>query len=350
VSKLDQSQEVIDLARNLGLQGTPVKAILDHCESQVDTWLSAHDEVCTIEEIERIVLAKSQMVFEEIHDDHDFARLKNVYAHGKGEFVLASMQHRFDDPATYGSLVRRSKASMEDRDRYVAVIDCRGPKLARRFFTRWHEIAHRLTTHCDKLELVFTEPAFRSETDPVERMMDSIASHIGFYGRLFEPVFNEHCNDSCLTLEMIETIRQAYCGSASFQATLFACQNRFPSPVVYIEATERLKAKDERSQDQPRLFEDDMPTPELRISNMLRNPAAYESGLTVRRNMRPPETSVVFRAFYGDEIELSATENLGDWTFSSGGSLQPLEVFIQSKKVGDRVFATIQPSFPPQCT
>lgn len=350
MSKLDQSQEVIDLARKLGLQGTPVKAILDHCESQVDTWLSAHDDVCTIEEIERIVLAKSQMVFEEIHDDDDFARLKKVYAHGKGEIVLASMQYRFDDPGTYGSLVRRSKATMNDHDRYVAVIDCRGPKLARRFFTRWHEIAHRLTTHCDKLELVFTEPAFRSETDPVERMMDSIASHIGFYGRLFNPLFTEHCHEHCLTLDAIETIRQAYCGSASFQSTLFACQNRFPSPVVYIEAAEQLKAKDQRSRDQLRMFADDQPTPELRVSKTIRNEAAHESGLTFRRNMRPPEGSVVYRAFYGDEVELSGTEDLGEWTFSAGGSLEPLEVLIEARNVGDRVFATIQPAHSSQCT
>lgn len=350
MSNLDQSQEVIDLATKLGLHGTPVKAILDHCKSQVDTWLNAHGDACTIEQIEAIVLAESQMIFEEIHEDADFERLKEVYARGKGEIVLASMQHRFDDPETYGSLVRCSKASNDAPDRYVAVIDCRSPKLARRFFTRWHEIAHRLTTHCDKLELVFTEPAFRSETDPVERMMDSIASHIGFYGGLFDPLFTEHCHEHCLTLDAIETIRQAYCGSASFQSTLFACQNRFPSPVVYLEAAEQLKAKDQRSRDQLRMFADDQPTPELRISKIIRNEAAHESGLTFRRNMRPPEGSVVYRAFYGDEAELSGTEDLGDWTFSAGGSLEPLEVLIEARNVGDRVFATIQPTHPLPCT
>ena len=60
----------------------------------------------------------------------------------------------------------------------MAVIDCRGGKLARRFFTRWHEIAHRLTTHADRGD---EEPAYRSEHDPIERMMDEIAGHVGFY-------------------------------------------------------------------------------------------------------------------------------------------------------------------------
>ena len=53
---------------------------------------------------------------------------------------------------TYGALVQRRNAGPTDPDRFVAVIDSRGGKLARRFFTRWHEIAHRLTTDADMLE------------------------------------------------------------------------------------------------------------------------------------------------------------------------------------------------------
>ena len=68
--------------------------------------------------------------------------------------MFATMRIKFDDSEnpTYGALVRRKNTTPDDLDRWVAVIDCRGDKLARRFFTRWHEIAHRLTTHADQDE------------------------------------------------------------------------------------------------------------------------------------------------------------------------------------------------------
>ena len=138
--------------------------------------------VKNIDALESLVTQRLQMVFEEIRNDDDWERLKDVYARGKKEFVFAGMQTKFDDHGnlTYGALVQRRNAQADSPDRFVAVIDCRDNKLARRFFTRWHEIAHRLTTHADLLE-----PVYRSEHDPIERMMDEIAGHIGFY----EPIF-----------------------------------------------------------------------------------------------------------------------------------------------------------------
>jgi hypothetical protein len=127
------------------------------------------------------------MVFVEIRSDADFDRITNEYAKAKKDPVFATMRMRFDDPdnPTYGTLVRRN-VGPDAPDRFVAVIDCRGSKFARRFFTRWHEIAHRLTTHADHGK---EEPAYRSEQDPIERLMDEIAAHVGFYGPLFDPVF-----------------------------------------------------------------------------------------------------------------------------------------------------------------
>src|SRR5208337_4775857 len=148
-------------------------------------------------------------------------RIKQVYALGKREFVFATMRLKFDDPGnpTYGVLIRRSNAEADAPDRYVAVIDCRGRKLARRFFTRWHEIAHRLTTHADS-----GEPVYRSEHDPVGRLMDAIAGHIGFYGPLFEPVFvAAHSGKELLTFETVEAVVREGFPDASIQATLFAC-------------------------------------------------------------------------------------------------------------------------------
>lgn len=125
--------------------------ILDHCRRRIDGWVAEAGGITSIDALKALVTRRLQMVFEEVRIDEDFDRLTQVYAREKREFVFATMRSKFNDDAnpTFGALVLRRNATADSPDRYVAVIDCRGSKLARRFFTRWHEIAHRLTTHAD---------------------------------------------------------------------------------------------------------------------------------------------------------------------------------------------------------
>src|SRR5205823_1889528 len=221
---------------------------------------------------EALVTRKLQMVFEEVWSDEDFDRIKAKYATGKRDFVFAAMRVKFDDAdnPTYGALVKRKNVGPDATDRYVAVIDCRGSKLARRFFTRWHEIAHRLTTDAD-------EPQYRSEHDPIERLMDEIAGHVGFYGPLFGPAYWAAMRGrERLAFEAVEAVRRAAFPEASFQATLSACARNTPTPVVYLEAALGHKAAVRRAVEDgsPRLFPVEEPQAQLRAVRVVANPAA----------------------------------------------------------------------------
>ncbi|MBI3465617.1 MAG: hypothetical protein HY000_21570 [Planctomycetes bacterium] len=140
MTRLDHASEIIDLAGELDVGGNaPVDAILDFCRRRIDAWVAEAGGVTTIDALEALVTRRLQMVFEEVRSDEDFDRLTQLYARGKKEFIFAVMRTKFDDPAnpTFGALVLRRNAGADSPDRYVAVIDCRGSKLARRFFTRW---------------------------------------------------------------------------------------------------------------------------------------------------------------------------------------------------------------------
>ena len=154
MSRPEHTTEIADLANELGLAGVanPVEAILRHCRCRIDGWVAEAGGVSTIGNLEALVTQRLQMVFEEIRSDADFDRITDKYARAKKDPVFATMRMRFDDAdnPTYGTLVKRKNVGDDAPDRFVAVIDCRGGKLARRFFTRWHEIAHRLTTHADQ--------------------------------------------------------------------------------------------------------------------------------------------------------------------------------------------------------
>jgi hypothetical protein len=345
--RLDHAPEVLDLAGQLGVGGAaPVEGILAYCRRRIDGWVAEAGSVATIEALEALVTGRLQMVFEEIRTDEDFSRLTEVYARGKKEFVFAGLRPKFDDPSnmTYGALVQRRNAGPKDADRFVAVIDCRGNKLARRFFTRWHEIAHRLTTHADGGD---TEPGYRSEHDPIERMMDEIAGHVGFYGPIFDPAFRLASDGkSLLTFGTVESvIRQAF-PAASFQATLFACARRLTTPVVYLEAALAHKKEVKRRMATPSMFGDDPPLGELRAVKVIPNEAALEDRFTIPTNMRVPADSVIHRLFDAEpQSSDDGKEDLSQWE-SQGKTLERRAVIVEGRKVADRVIAIIQPVEP----
>jgi len=333
MSRLEHASEVANLAAELGLGGAPVNAILRHCRTRIDRWVAEAGGVTTIGELETVVTQRLQMVFVEVRFNADFDRITEKYARGKNDPVFASMQFRFDDAEnpTFGTLVKRKNVGDDAPDRFVAVIDCRGGKLARRFFTRWHEIAHRLTTHADQGA---TEPAYRSEHDPLERMMDEIAGHVGFYGPFFDPAFDAaHGGKALLTFGTVEAVRAGGFPEASFQATLNACAKRLPTPVMYLEAAVAYK-------------KEEPPAGQLRAVKVVGNDPAHQEKFVLPNNMRVPEASVIFRLF-GDEStrDGEAREDLSMWE-SQGRRQEGRAVAVEARRLADRVIAVVQPVEP----
>jgi hypothetical protein len=326
---LHQERDVIDLAKRLGLTGSPVEGIINFCQKQIDKWVIEAGGVDSIDELESLVAFKLNLVIEEIHDEADLQELKRRYVQ-MGEPIFAHIVENDLTPDTFGTMVRLKNKT------HVAVIDCRGDKAARRFFTRWHEIAHLL------VEPDCEQQVFRSSDEPLERLMDQIAGHVGFYHSIFTPLFESHTSQQPhLTFEIVETIRQAFCPYASFQSTLFACHRRLPNPLLYIEARMGYTTEERRGLKQMRMF--DEPEMKLRIQLAIPNKPASDMQLTVRNNMRVPETSIIYRAFEDKLSDLMGKENLNSWTFSKGGNLMDCEVFIQARRMEQLVMATIQP-------
>ncbi|APZ93310.1 hypothetical protein [Fuerstiella marisgermanici] len=331
MSILDQEQDVVDLAEELGLTGSPVAAIVNFCQAQIDTWVQEAGGVTSVSVLEAVVAKKLNVVFEEVHDDDDLADLKRRYVQ-KGEIVFAHIVENDLTPDTFGTMVLLKDGA------HIAVIDCRGDKAARRFFTRWHEIAHLLVEpDCER-------QVFRSSDEPLERLMDQIAGHVGFYDSIFTPLFGEHVSaGDRLTFDIVEAIRQEFCPHASFQSTLYACHRRLATPLLYTEASMEYSVGERRGLSQMTMFDDDKPKKKLRIQRAVPNDAASEMNLTARWNMRVPESSVIHMAFQEDLTDATGEENLSTWTFSKGGYLMDCEVFIQARNVNGTVMATIQP-------
>jgi hypothetical protein len=177
--------------------------------------------------------------------------------------------------------------------------------------------------------------------------MDEIAGVIGFYDPIFRPVLLQHRE---LTFEAVDTIRNQFCPDASFQSTLIACATRVMTPVIYIEAGMGYKRVEQKQLNSPQmaLFPSEPPQAKLRALIVMPNDSAKDIGIRIDWNMEIPADSVLSILFHKTltirtPLETMTRENLSIWRHSDGTSLDNVDVQIEARRFGNRVFALIRP-------
>lgn len=348
MSAIDRDQDVIQRAADLGLdwREAPTAAIIEFCKQRIAGWLSGSPDVRRLDDLEALVCEKLRLVIEEFSTDDELDVIIAKYV-AKQEYVFAAQRDGFG-PEIFATLIRRENATPTCPDQFVAIVDCRGDKAIRRFFTRWHEIAHVLTLVRGQMAL----PFHRSTTnrDPMEQLMDKIAAEVGFFDALFAPVVRSAIESAGgLTYAVVEQIRSSECPRASFHATLIAVAARAPVPAVTIEAGWGLKKGEQDMTRTPGLFPDLKPTPMLRVLAAGGNELARNTGLRIHQNMRVPESSVIARLFTDATaanagLTLRSVESLRGWTTSGGGPIGDGNVTVEARRHGDQVIALITPA------
>jgi hypothetical protein len=222
--------EISQLAVKLGVSpADDPLCIVNWCLERVARWVQEVGGVQSSGQLEALICQKLATSVEEIHSEADFARLEAKFASLGRDFIFAGLRGLFR-PSVFGALIRRSNAHTDDLAQFVAVVDCRGAKANRRWFTKWHELAHRLTTHADVPVI-----QFREAHSPIEKLVDEVASHLGFYPPLMRKALADlGAAQSGLNFECVEKVQACFEG-ASFHATLLACVREFPKPVSYLE-------------------------------------------------------------------------------------------------------------------
>jgi hypothetical protein len=186
MSALGREREIHVIAEALGVggKGDAAAAVVAFCRERIRGWVASRPALGSIAELEKLVLEKLRLVIHEVWTDADLEGLRQKYIQLK-EFGFATLRDELQ-PGIFGTLFERLHVNGHSPDRFVAFIDCRtADKAARRFFTRWHEIAHVLTNF-NQLELPLRRS--RAKGSPTERMMDLLAGEFAFYSPLFTPL------------------------------------------------------------------------------------------------------------------------------------------------------------------
>ena len=334
---LRRSYKILALADDLGIKASrdPVRAILNYCEKRTHRFLHDFPDCRTLTDLLEVAAAKLGTSFVEIRSDDDLEEVRMRYLR-KGERGFAELHEELSDN-TFGITFRRVNRKPWELQ-FVSVIDCRGAKHFRSYFTKWHELGHLLVlTHQMRLSFRRTHCGLE-EKDPEEALIDIIAGAVGFLPQLVRPW--THGEPS---FGKIEEVRKALCPEASRQASVLGFVAAWPTPCLLLKAELGLKRDEQRDLLQHSLQFHRGPTPVLRAVQVSPNDSARKSDLIVFQNMRVPERSVIHQVFSNSIPELRAIENLSWWESSGGIRLPNMEVLIQAQSTNETVHALITP-------
>ena len=333
-----QSPQIWQIASALGLagNGSPVDAVLRYCDARVHNILADFPECTSPAELLLIMAAMLGTSFEEVHSDEGLIELQDRYCK-VGEFGFASLQKDLDGEA-YGVTYRRL-AIVHGERAFVSVIDCRGNKALRSYFTKWHELGHLLILTDQQRQNLRRTHSPEIQKDPEEALIDAIAGQMGFHSRFLLPEIR-----SVVSFAEIDRIRAKLFPEASFQASANAYAKNHVAPCLLIEAKLALKKVEQAELLQGSFVFFEPATPRLRVQTAVASTMAKKHGLYIPRNFRVPEASIVHQVFTDGRGQGDALESLSLWESSDGKFLRPMPIHIEVRKHFGSVIALISDS------
>lgn len=328
-TKLHKNPTIYTLATDLGLKITtdPVAAIKDLCHRQIKRFLKDFPHCTTLSGLLDLAAQKLGTTFREIHTDADLIQLTKEYA-DRGESCAALFKSELTDDV-YGvtfKLLRPGKFDLP----YISLIDCRGSKKQRCYFTKWHELGHLLLL-TDQRRLAFKRThALHEPKSPEESMVDVIAGEFAYYAPMVLPYARGN-----LTFEAIDAARAALCPEGSYHSALIGLVRVWPTPCVLVEA--RWAGKKGAAP------ATDLTSFALRAVSVLVNDLAREQEIQLHKNFRVPERSVIHTVFTQSLAESTAIEDLCWWESSDGTRLGKRKIRVFAKRIGDTIHALLIP-------
>ena len=341
---LKHRYEIHTLAGDLGIENSsdPVRAILRLCERRTHAILRDYPECNTLAKLLEVMEARLDTEFVEVRTDDELRQVQERYSL-KGETALVCLHDELADDV-YGITFRRTSRKSWERQ-FVSIIDCRGEKQFRSYFTKWHELGHLLVlTDQRRLKFLRTHAAVAEFKDPEEALVDIIAGRVGFLARLVRAVAKGRAS-----FEAVEDVRLELCPEASKESAVIGIAAAWPTPCLVLRAGMATK-KGERAVAAQAGFEfHPAPQPALRAVSAKPNDAARGTDLAVFPNMRVPERSIIHKVFIGELYDGEADEDLSWWATSGGQQLPALAVRVgaQALPVGPEEERAVQAILTP---
>lgn len=347
MSTLARDPRVVQLAKDLGLltHGDCVAAIRRFALETVKTVVAnAAVPVDSLLMLRRVLADRYRVRVEFIRTNEDIRAIaaKSPDFHSA---LVPRLEQEFLKDTTEGITLERESEDPH-KPQYLAIVDARGERAARAYFTAWHEITH-LVLH--PAQLAF--PGFRRSPpgaevakDPLEGVVDHVAGYIAFYEPLYRPILDTAIREHGVTFRALETARAPVDPRPSLLASATACLRMQDKPMLLLKAEMAFRRDETRFRESGQQSFDFAPgpTPKLRAVGVLRNGLADAAGLAIQPNMRVPSNSVLYRAFESPtEADFTADEDQSSWESSAVGALPELAIRVHAARRGQYVYAFV---------
>ena len=349
MTQLATNPRVIKLAKDLGLpiRGDCLAHIRGYALKRIERILAESlVPVTNLDVLRRVVADKFRVKLEFIYEDADIESIALKYPNFHSG-LLRRLRQEFVDGVTEGITLERDEWDPR-QFRYLAVIDARGERAVRAYFTAWHEITH-LLVHPEQLPFPgFRRSPPRSEIDkdPLESVVDHVAGDVAFYPPFFQPAVTVEVERAgTFGFRAIEAARVAAAPSASLLATAMGSIEYAPEPTLLVTVSEALKkaeAREVRSPQQTFDFARPEPTAKLRVVSVVPSSLVSASALAIHRNMRVPDGSVLALAHASVvDTDLVADEDQSWWETSQRGPLPSLPIRVHAVRRGRFVYGLV---------
>ncbi len=344
-NQLAYESELGRVAKNLKIpkRGNIEAAIIGYCQGKLARWIAVHGRPKTLTELLELFVASLNMDIVEIHDETDVSSLLENIPPSR-EPVMARIQSELDDQTDAITIQRSGHESWERP--FLAIVNCQDWHSRRAYFTKWHEVVHRMLEG-QQLRMAFRKTQ-APHTEPAEVLVDRVAAKLAFYPEIFKPfVIRELESTGKLTFGGADRVRQEVVPEASLQSTVIACLDCCTHPMWFVVCAKGYKRDEERrlSSKQTRLFPDDrqLPQKKLRVRQVGRNSSAASLDLMPYQNMRVPDSSIIAQALT-DSFCLThhGTESLSDWQTSASGPIGYGELEVEAFRRDDEVWALLR--------
>ncbi len=323
--QIDQDPEVRAVAKTLGLMGPNLKAkICDAAVLRVMRRLGALGIVPeNLDDIQALVLDMTRLRIERIDDDEDLEHLSSKL---RRENPAVPVQLEFEFARNTEAVVYRDPLADPRAASFTAVIDARGSRRLRAWFAERHEPAHLLVP--DPSNRAAWRRTTEERPEPLEQVVDEIASHVGFWKPVVIPVLHRALATEPSVLAAFDQTREVLCPHASQEASYRAFTRLTPFPLCVVRTEMACRRADPNNDDGSLA---------LRATTVLWNDAAQTAGIRIWPNFRIPPHSVIHGAY---DSGGSRDDDLANWKTEAGrplaGRPRPVRVTVQGS------WATIQ--------
>lgn len=347
MARWDNDPRLVQLARDLSipLRGNCNARIHEYALDRVRSSINEFP-VRDLDALRRMLASRLSLRLEYVNDNADIDRIAREYA-SFHPTLRQRLRQEFLDDKTEGITLERD-GHVGGQHSFLAIVDARGPRRNRSYFTAWHEIAHLLV---HPAQLAFpgfrrSPPQIEIPKDPLESLVDQIAGTVAFYAPFFQPALQAAIkSEGEVSFRAIDIARRSVAESASLFAAAIGSIRCLNEPVLLLSVAPGLKKAEAaflKSGQSAFDFAENSITPKLRVTSMIPNEAAEKSRLAIRMNMRVPVASVINAVHnHPGDTDSTAQEDQGWWETTAKGRLADLPLRVHAARRGRFVYALV---------